>query len=264
MRRTSWIRRAATVAAVCASLVVAPLCRAREPRAPELLVFAAASLTNVLDDLSAEWTRRSGVAVKLSFAASSALARQIEAGSQADVFISADRQWMDYLAERRLVDAASRRDLAGNSLVLIAPADSSVRVTLTPGVDLVAALGGGRLATGDPATVPVGRYARSAFESLGVWGQLKDRLVPADNVRGALNFVARGEVPLGVVYATDARAEKAVRVVATFPTATHPRIAYPAAKTSAGRADAVAYLTYLSSADAVITWKKYGFQEPGK
>jgi molybdate transport system substrate-binding protein len=237
---------------------------AREPGRPPLLVFAAASLTDVLQELSADWTRRSGVPVKLSLAASSALARQIEAGGQADVFVSADGEWMDYLGARGLVDPATRRNVAGNSLVLIAPADSAIRVTLTRGVDLRAALRDGRLATGDPATVPVGRYARAAFESLGIWDQLKDRLVPADNVRGALNFVARGEVPLGVVYATDARVEKAVRVVATFPATTHAPITYHAAKTTTGRPEAIGYLTYLSGAEAGITWKKFGFQELGK
>lgn len=260
----TWTRRAAAGVALLANLVTALPATARETKGSELLVFAAASLTNVLEELSVDWTRQSGVPVKLSFAASAALARQIEAGSRADVFISADEEWMTYLAQHRLIDAASRRDLIGNSLVLIAPADSKVRVTLKPGVDLAAALGNGRLATGDPASVPVGRYAKAALESLGVWEPLKDRLVPADNVRGALNFVARGEVPLGVVYATDAGAEKAVRVVATFPAATHPPIVYPAARTSAGRRDSIGYLAYLGGARAAVIWKKYGFQELGK
>jgi molybdate transport system substrate-binding protein len=234
---------------------------AEDVKRPELLVFAAASLTGVLDELSADWTRQSGVAVKLSFAASSTLARQIAAGSRADVFVSADRAWMDYLTERRLIDPASRRELAGNSLVLIAPADSRVELTLTRGVSFSAALGTGRLATGDPSSVPVGRYAKAAFESLGLWDQLEGRLVPADNVRAALNLVARGEVPLGVVYATDAKAEKAVRIVATFPENTHAPINYPAAKTSIGRPEAIGYLTYLGGAEAESIWKKHGFQE---
>jgi molybdate transport system substrate-binding protein len=237
---------------------------AADPQKPELLVFAAASLTNVLEELSAEWTRQTGVPVKLSFASSSALARQIEAGGRADVFLSADQEWMDYLVQRQLVDTRSRRDLVGNTLVLVAPANSKITITLGPGVSFARALGTGRLATGDPATVPVGRYAKAAFESLGIWDQLKDRLVPADNVRGALNFVARGEVPLGVVYATDAKAEKAVRVVATFPANTHLPITYPAARTANGRSEAIVYLTYLSGSDAGLTWKKYGFQELGK
>jgi len=261
MRNARWTRRAA-VAVVAVGLLASPPAPAREPQRPALLVFAAASLTDVLEELSADWTRRSGVTVKLSFAASSVLARQIEAGSQADVFMPADQEWMNYLAERRLIDSASRRDLVGNTLVLIAPADSDVRITLTRGVDLGAALGNGRLAIGDPDTVPVGRYAKAAFESLGLWDQLEDRLAPADNVRAALNFVARGEAPLGVVYATDARVESAVRVVATFPADTHAPIIYPAAKTSAGRPEAVGYLAYLSSAAAATVWQKHGFRKP--
>jgi molybdate transport system substrate-binding protein len=241
--------------------IASPRLPAAEAKRPALLVLAAASLGDVLEELSADWTRRTGVRVKLSIAASSVLARQIEAGNEADVFISADREWMDYLAERGLIVDDSRRDLAGNSLVLIAPADSRITLTLQPGVDIVAALGTGRLATGDPATVPAGRYARAAFQNLGVWDQLEGRLVPADNVRGALTFVARGEVPLGVVYATDAKAERAVRVVATFPANTHAPIVYPAAMTAAARPAAIGYLTYLSGTDAGLTWKKYGFQE---
>jgi len=246
--------------ALLGSLAVAPA-GADEAKPRELLVFAAASLTDVLDELSKDWTRRSGVPVKLSFAASSALARQIEAGGRADAFVSADEEWMDYLADRRLIAAGSRRDLAANSLVLIAPADSTLGLRLRAGMDLGAALGNGRLATGDPDTVPVGRYARAAFQALGVWGQVKDRLVPTDNVRGALNFVAHGEVPLGVVYATDAKAEKAVRIVDTFPAETHAPITYPAAATAGARPETIAYLTYLSGADAAITWRKYGFGE---
>ena len=256
------IRHLAALLVSSMSLAAAPSPTfADQAKQPELLVFAAASLTDVLKAVSADWTRATGVPVKLSFAATSALARQIEAGSDADVFVAADQEWMNYLADRALIDPATRRDLVGNSLVLIAPADSKVRVTLRPGVDLSRALGDGRLATGDPDTVPVGRYAKAAFESLGVWDRLKNRLVPADNVRGALNFVARGEVPLGVVYATDAKAESAVRIVAAFPATSHAPIRYPAAKTARGRAEALGYLTYLNGADAVITWKKFGFLE---
>ena len=154
--------------------------------------------------MSADWQKTSGVTVKLSFAASSVLARQIEAGGKADVFISADQEWMDYLQSRGLIEKLTRRNLVGNRLVLIAPADSKIELKIAPGFPLVGALGGGRLATGDPDTVPVGRYARSALISLGVWDEIQDRLVRADNVRGAMMFVARGEVPLGIVYTTDA------------------------------------------------------------
>jgi molybdate transport system substrate-binding protein len=243
--------------------IIAPA-QAADARQPELLVFAAASLTNVLGELSPAWEKTSGVAVKLSFAASSVLARQIEAGGAADVFVSADQEWMDYLQTRNLIDASVRRNLVGNRLVLIAPADSKLELRIAPGLKLAAALGDGRLATGDPETVPVGRYARSALESLGVWDQIADRLVRADNVRGALMFVARGEVPLGIVYTTDALADPKVRIVDTFPETSHAPITYPAAITKNARPRAAEYLQFLGGATARPTWKKFGFLELGK
>jgi molybdate transport system substrate-binding protein len=235
--------------------------RAAEPRKPQLLVFAAASLTDVLGELSEAWQRRSGATVKLSFAASSILARQIEAGGAADVFISADQEWMDYLATRGLIDAASRRNLVGNRLVLIAPADSLVQLRVAPGFRLAAALAGGRLAIGDPDTVPAGRHARRALTTLGVWDPIADRLVRADNVRSALNYVARGEAPLGIVYSTDAQIEPKIRVVDTFPDSSHPAITYPAAATVNAAPPAASYLAYLESSAALSVWKKYGFLE---
>ena len=166
---------------------------ARATHAPAITVFAAASMTNVLEDVAAAFTRATGTKVTLSFAASSALARQIEAGAQVDVFVSADEAWMDYLAARRLIEAASRRDIARNTLVLIAPADSRVQLAIAPGFDLRAALRAGRLAIADPATVPAGRYAQAALAHLGAWASVADRLANADNVRAALAFVARGD-----------------------------------------------------------------------
>jgi len=234
---------------------------AADAKKPELLIFAAASLTNVLGELSTAWQESSGVTVKLSFAASSALARQIEAGANVDAFISADQEWMDYLQSRNLIEKSSRRDLVANRLVLIAPADSKLELKIAPGFNLAAALAGGRLATGDPDTVPVGRYARSALTSLGVWDEVADRLVRADNVRSALTFVARGEVPLGIVYITDAVLEKQVRIVDTFPESTHAPISYPAAATTSARPEAAAYLTFISGKEASIVWKKFGFLE---
>lgn len=234
---------------------------AADAKKPELLVFAAASLTNVLGELSTSWQESSGVTVKLSFAASSVLARQIEAGGNADAFISADQAWMDYLQSRNLIDNSSRRNLVGNRLVLIAPADSKLELKIAPGFNLTAALAGGRLATGDPDTVPVGRYARSALTSLGVWDEVADRLVRADNVRSAMSFVARGEVPLGIVYLSDAVLEKQVRVVDTFPENSHPLISYPAATMKSARPEAAAYLAFISSKEATIVWKKFGFLE---
>jgi len=237
---------------------------AAEPEKPQLLVFAAASLTNVLGELAPGWEKTSRVAVKLSFAASSVLARQIEAGSNADVFISADQEWMDYLQTRSLLSQASRVNLVGNRLVLIAPTDSKIQLEINHGFKLAEALAGGRLSTGDPDTVPVGRYARNALMSLGVWDQVADRLVRADNVRGAMNFVARGEAPLGIVYATDAQIDQKVRVVATFPDNSHPPITYPAAATATAGPDAAAFLAYLRSSEAAPVWKEYGFLELSK
>jgi molybdate transport system substrate-binding protein len=231
---------------------------------PELLVFAAASLTDVLGDLSTNWQKSGGVPVKLSFAASAVLARQIEAGGRADVFISADQQWMDYLQARGLIEQPTRRNLVGNRLVLIAPADSRIELEIKPRFPLVGALGGGRLATGDPDTVPAGRYARSALTSLGLWDEIENRLVRADNVRGAMMFVARGEVPLGIVYATDALADRKVRIVDTFPANTHSPIIYPGAAVKGARGEAKSFVEFLGGGDARDTWKKYGFVEPAK
>jgi molybdate transport system substrate-binding protein len=233
----------------------------RERETPVLLVLAAASLTDVLGDLSPGWERRAGVGIRLSFASSAVLARQIEAGGNADVFVSADREWMDFLQSRGRLDEPSRRDLVGNRLVLIAPADSRVNLTIARGFPLLAALRGGRLSTGDPDTVPVGRYARAALTSLGVWNEVANHLVRADNVRSAMMFVARGEAPLGIVYATDARMDRKVRVVDTFPPGTHDPITYPAAAIRGARPEATAYLAYLAGSEAAPVWRRYGFLE---
>jgi molybdate transport system substrate-binding protein len=234
----------------------APDARSAEP---ELLVFAAASLTDVLEELGALFTRETAQPVKFSFAASSALARQLEAGANADVFLSADVEWMDYVEAHELIDRKSRRDLLGNRLVLIAPAASQVSLELVPGFPLAAALGSGRLATGDPDYVPAGRYARAALSSLGVWSDVADRLVPAESVRTALAYVARGEAPLGIVYQTDARIEPGVRVVAVFPESTHHPITYPVAVTHEARAGAVRFVAFLRGKAAGETFRKFGF-----
>jgi molybdate transport system substrate-binding protein len=248
---------------VIATLALGPA-GSRDKDRPELLVFAAASLTNVLGDLARDWEKFSGVSVKLSFAASSALARQIEAGSEAHVFVSADQEWMDYLSARNLIDGASRRDLAGNSLVLIAPADSAMKLRIAPGFKLPEALAGGRLAVADPDTVPAGRYARQALTNLQAWDPVASRLARAENVRTALNYVARGESPLGIVYSTDAHIDRKVRVVDTFPDNTHDPITYPAAATASAGPEAAAFLDFLGSAPAAAVWKKHGFREPDK
>jgi molybdate transport system substrate-binding protein len=245
-------------AAAVVAFAVTPL-RADDATKPGLLVFAAASLTNVLGELSTAWEISAGVPVKLSFAASSVLARQIEAGGGADVFISADQEWMDYLQARNLLDNSTRRNLIGNRLVLIAPADSKLGLKIAPGFKLAAALGAGRLATGDPDTVPVGRYARSALTSLGAWDEVADRLVRADNVRSAMMFVARGEVPLGIAYTTDALVDPKVRIVDTFPETSHAPITYPGAAVRNTKPPAAAYLNYLGGTEARATWRKFGF-----
>lgn len=235
--------------------------RAADAPDGQLLVFAAASLTNSLDEIGTAYTQKTQQHVKFSYAASSALARQVEAGARADVFMSADLEWMDYLQARNLIDRSTRQNLLSNRLVLVAPADSKIGLKIAPGFALAAALGSnGRLATGDPESVPVGKYARSALTSLGVWNDVADRLVRADNVRSALAFIARGETPLGIVYESDAKVEKHVRIVDFFPASSHPPIVYPVAATAQARPAAKQFVEFLRSAPAQEIFKKYGFQ----
>ncbi|HWJ34405.1 MAG TPA: molybdate ABC transporter substrate-binding protein [Steroidobacteraceae bacterium] len=224
-----------------------------------IVVCAAASLTDALQELGAEYGKSTGNVVKFSFAASSALARQIESGAPADVFFSADIDWMEYLQKRNLIQTASRRDLLGNRLVLIAPAASAITLKIAPHFGLAEALGKSRLATGDPDSVPVGRYARAALTTLGVWDSVADRIVRAENVRAALAFVDRGEVPLGIVYKTDALVDPGVRIVDTFPADTHPPIIYPIALTTGARSGAAQFADYLGTPAAGAVFAKYGF-----
>jgi molybdate transport system substrate-binding protein len=256
------LRKLLGAVVLCCALFV-PVHAADEPK-QELLVFAAASLTNVLDEIGKAYTQQTQQPVKFSYAASSALARQLEAGANADVFFSADLEWMDYAQARNLIDRSTRRNVLGNRLVLVAPADSKIELKITPGFKLAEALGNGRLATGDPESVPVGKYARSALTSLGVWNDVADKLVRADNVRSALAFIARGETPLGIVYETDAKVEKRVRVVDYFPADSHPPIVYPVAVTAKARPTARQFVEFLQSAPAQEAFKKYGFQDPPK
>ena len=226
---------------------------------PPLIVFAAASLTNALQEVGDGFTKDSSVPVKFSFAASSALARQIENGAPADVFFSADLEWMDYLQTRKLIQVATRHDVLGNQLVLVAPADSKIVLKIGPHFALAKILGTGRLATGDPDSVPVGRYAREALTKLGVWNEVEARLVRADSVRSALAFVDRGEASLGIVYATDAKIDTKVRVVDVFPDNTHMPIVYPIAVTAVAKADAIKFVDYVRGSVGDATFKKYGF-----
>jgi molybdate transport system substrate-binding protein len=226
-----------------------------------VLVFGAASLTNVLDDLSQAFTAKTKVPVKASYAASSVLAKQIEAGAPADVFFSADLEWADYLEQRKLLKPGSRHDVVGNRLVLIAPADSTVTLKIAQGMDFGPALGPqGKLATGDPDSVPVGKYAKAALQKLGAWDKVSGQIAPAENVRAALAFVARGEAPLGIVYRTDALAEKKVRIVAEFPGDTHPPILYPIALTTHAGAGAAKFEEFVRTKAAAQTFRKYGFE----
>jgi molybdate transport system substrate-binding protein len=225
-----------------------------------VLVFAAASLANVLGEMDKAFTGRTGIRVTSSLAASSMLAKQIESGAPADVYFSADLQWMDYLQERGLLRTGSRQDVVGNSLVLIAPSHSSLQVSIGPGIDLPRLLGGGRLAVADPDSVPAGIYAREALEKLGAWSSVVPRLVRAENVRAALEYVARGDAPLGIVYRTDALVEKGVRVVGVFPADSHPPIVYPVALTRRASPAAARYLAYITGADAQPIFRKWGFE----
>ena len=228
-----------------------------------VLVFGAASLTDVLDELGKAFTAKTQVPVKSSLAASSALAKQIEAGAPADVFFSADLEWMDYLDQRKLLRPGSRHDVVLNRLVLIAPVDSKVNLKIAPGFDLLKALGDGKLVTGDPDSVPVGKYAHAALEKLGVWDRVSGRLVRAENVRSALAFVARGEAQLGIVYQTDALAEKRVRIVDVFPEDSHPPVTYPIALTTRASPEAQRFEDFVVSDVAKLIFRKYGFQPLG-
>jgi len=228
-----------------------------------VLVFAAASLKGALDEVGTLVQQRTGIALKPSYAATSLLAKQIEEGAPADIFFSADEQWMDYVAERKLIAPASRVNVVGNRLVLIAPKDRAPALTIAPGFALAQALGAGRLAIADPANVPAGRYGKAALTSLGVWDSVASRLAPADNVRAALAFVARGETPLGIVYASDVLAEPGVAVVGTFPANTHQPIVYPAALTARAKPDAKKVLDVIVSAEARAIFVKHGFLAPG-
>jgi molybdate transport system substrate-binding protein len=226
-----------------------------------VVVFGAASLTNVVDELDATFTAQTRVPVKSSYAASSVLAKQIESGAPADVFFSADIEWMDYLEQHKLLKPGTRHNVVGNSLVLIAPTDSTISLKITHGVDLTAALGAdGRLATGDPDSVPVGKYAKAALINLGVWDRVSPRLVRAENVRAALAFVARNEAPLGIVYKTDALQEKRVRVVDQFPADTHPPIIYPIALTLHAGPAAAKFVQFVRGKPAAEIFRKYGFE----
>ena len=225
-----------------------------------LIVFAAASLKDALDEVNAAYRQAKGVDVTTSYSGSSALIKQIELGAPAQVFISADLESMNYGSGKKAIQDNTRVNLLGNRLVLIATADAKQgNVTLGKDTDIAALAGNGRIATGDVKAVPVGRYAQAALEKLGQWKAVEPKLAQVENVRLALSLVARGEAPLGIVYETDARVEPKVKIVGAFPADSHPPIIYPAALTTAAKPEAAAYLDFLQSPAARAIFEKRGF-----
>lgn len=228
--------------------------------ASTITVFAAASLKNALDEATGTYEKNSGHKIVVSYAASPALAKQIENGAPADIFISADLDWMDYIVERGLVQTETRVNLLCNTLVLIASAASTVKLTIGPDFPLARSLGDGRLAMANPDSVPAGKYGKAALESLDVWESVRDRIAPAENVRAALALTSRGETPFGIVYRTDALADSGVRIVGEFPAVSYPPIVYPAAVMTSSKGQVAAqFLRYLSSPPGQKLFAKYGF-----
>jgi molybdate transport system substrate-binding protein len=268
-----WIYPRATASAFTEHAIARPAGRCCRPandsggdhtppqaRAAEIVVFAAASLKEALDEAVKLYDSRGGDAGTISYAASSALAKQIESGAPADLFISADLDWMDYLQKRDLIQPTTRKNLLGNRLVIAAPADASGTLDIKPGFDLAAALRGGHLSMADPDSVPAGKYGKAALQKLGVWSSVEGAVVRAENVRAALLFVSRHEAPLGIVYATDAAADPGVKVVGVFPEDTHPPIIYPIAVTAESKNPRAAHLLeFLGSPAAQAIFEKRGF-----
>jgi len=247
----------AFVAVLAACGMLAPTAQSRDK---DLIVFAAASLKNALDDINAQWRKETGKKAVISYAGSSALAKQIEQGAPAQMFISADIDWMDYLAQKNLIRPETRLNLLGNRIVLIAPKDQSETIEIKAGFDLAGFLGDGRLAVANVMSVPAGKYGKAALEKLGVWASVSSKIAQAENVRAALLLVSRGEAAAGIVYKTDAAADPNVKIVGVFPEDTHPPIIYPVALTAeASHPDAAAFLDYLKSARAKSLFEAQGF-----
>jgi molybdate transport system substrate-binding protein len=241
-----------SAAFAAAVLVITVAAQSAAAQQQSILIFAAASMKNALDDVNAAFTKGGGDKVVASYAASSALMKQIEQGAPADVFLSADIDWMDYGAKHGLIKGDTRFDLLGNRLVLIAPKDSAIgNINIGPGFDLAA--------LGDVRAVPAGLYAKAALEKLGSWAAVEPKLAMAESVRGALVLVTRGEAPLGIVYETDAKIEPAVKIVGMFPENSHPPIVYPVALTINAKPEAVPYLAFLRTQQAKMIFERYGF-----
>ncbi len=256
--------RMLVLAAAAALASGSPQPASAQSESGDLLVFAAASLKNALDNINAQWKKETGKSARISYASSPALAKQIENGAPAQVFISADIPWMDYVESKNLVKAGTRFNLLGNRIVLIAPKDKAKAVVIEPGFDIAKVIGDGRLAMADVVSVPAGRYGKASLEKLGVWDKVAGKLAQAENVRAALLLVARGEAPAGIVYATDAFSEKGVTIIGTFPEDTHPPIVYPAALLAgATHPDAAAFLAYIRSSKARFLFEAEGFSVLG-
>ncbi len=230
------------------------------PQVKEPLVFAAASLKTALDEVGVQWQRETGKKVVISYAATNTLIRQIEQGAPADIFISADPDWMDYGQQKNLINVQTRSNLLGNRIVLIAPKEATLTLDITRGFDLASALKGGRLAMANVDSVPAGKYGKAALEKLGAWDGVKDKIAQAENVRAALALVSLREAPLGIVYQTDAASDPSVKIIATFPQDSHPPIIYPIALTKTStKPDARAFLRYIRSAAARQPFEREGF-----
>ena len=257
--RRNWLARTAALAAV--ALLASGLAQApARAQGGDVVVFAAASLKNALDAVNAQWLKETGKKVTISYAASSALAKQIEQGAPAQMFISADLDWMDYVAQKNLIKPDTRSNLLGNRIVLIAPKDKAQPIEIKAGFDLAKVLGEGRLAMANVDAVPAGKYGKAALEKLGVWASVSSKVAQSENVRAALLLVSRGEAPAGIVYQTDAAADPNVTIIGTFPDNTHPPIIYPIALTaSANHPDAAAFLAYVKSSKARPLFEAQGF-----
>ena len=252
-------------AGVTAALLLAAPSEPIEAQGSDVLVFAAASLKNALDAVNAQWTKETGKKAVISYASSAALAKQIEQGAPAQMFISADLDWMDYLAAKSLIKPDTRSNLLGNRIVLIAPKDKAQPVEIKPGFDLASVLGDGRLSMANVDAVPAGKYGKAALEKLGLWAGVSGKIAQAENVRAALLLVSRGEAPAGIVYQTDAAADPNVKIIGTFPEDTHPPIIYPIALTaSATHPDAAAFLAYIGSEKAKPLFQAQGFTVLGQ
>jgi molybdate transport system substrate-binding protein len=256
--RRQWIKM--TLAALAAAWLGISLPTLPAQAAEKVTIFAAASLKNALDGITAAWRQETGKEATIAYAASSALAKQIEAGAPADIFISADLDWMDYVAKKQLIKEDTRTNLLGNRIVLVASKDNAEPVEIKKDFDLAKLLGDDRLAMGAVDSVPAGKYGKAALESLGVWSSVESKVAGAESVRAALLLVSRGEAPYGIVYQTDAAADKDVKIVGTFPKDSHKPIIYPIAVLAESKnADAVSLFDYIKSDKAVPFFEKHGF-----